>query len=166
MPKIHPLASLALLLPLCACVPPAAQRPPSLDATSYAPRTFAAPDPHSPLIGAWDLDLPRYHCTRQQEWRADGTFTVTSGDEHTSGRYEVAVAPDAAGFYKFTSQVTERSGGKDCAGASHGALQRPETYYLAFNAAGGKAVLCVASSLDHCYGPLKKHDPEGPAHAP
>src|SRR5262245_9246299 len=122
-----------------------------LGGCSPAPQSVSA---QHPLLGKWTWTTN--NCPETYEWRADGTYHAQSGAESVDGRFKVTDAPDAAGFYAFTEEVTKDFGGKDCTDSEEDSTGQTNTVYIQLNPAQDQIMACYAASLDNCIGPLTR----------
>ncbi|MBL8381577.1 MAG: hypothetical protein JNM90_00765 [Burkholderiales bacterium] len=110
------------------------------------------------LVGRWTWTRPVNKCTETYVYRRDGTFTVTSGKEVASGRYEVSGTPDDNGFFTLTGRTLRTNGGRDCsdAGSTATELAKPYTVYVAFHRTEPMHLVCYEATLENCFGPLRR----------
>ncbi|GAB4058971.1 hypothetical protein [Uliginosibacterium sediminicola] len=112
-----------------------------------------------PIIGYWKLKVPSLQCSEIYLFKADGTSEVSSGEERSESRYEIASVPSAKGFYTFTDTIVKNNGKPDCSGANT-PIGDTAVNYLRFSPAGDQMIMCRNESLDACIGPFKRI--EGP----
>lgn len=111
-----------------------------------------------PIVGKWTWTRSINNCTEVYEYRADGSFGVTSGAEVASGTYEISPAPDANGFFTLLGRTMKTSGGRDCSdsGTQPGDYDKPYTVYIIFHRAQPIHLVCYEASLEKCFGPLRR----------
>jgi hypothetical protein len=110
-----------------------------------------------PLFGKWTWTRPENNCTEVYQFRADGTFDVVSGEEVTSGKYEISFTADANGFFMMKGQTLKTNGARDCSdpGSPPGDFDKPYTVYFIFHRTQPMHLQCYEPSLEKCFGPLR-----------
>jgi len=129
-------------------------------ASSLVALAQAAPPPAGhPILGTWSFTLPSGKCTETYTFRANGTMSVSSGEERADGTYDVSPTPTGEGFYKWVAKVTKDNGKKDCAGD----ITRPGQEVSSFVrfGPGGDMVVCERAALDSCFGPFMRVSGQG-----
>jgi hypothetical protein len=128
---------------------------------AVGPGEAATPvSPDHPILGTWTLTPDNQTCTEIYFFRRDGTALITSAEEVAESDYEIAAAPDAEGFYRYSDRIVKDNGKKDCAGN----VTLPgagSTNYIAFHRSGGMFVMCQTASLERCLGPFRRAQGEG-----
>jgi hypothetical protein len=109
-----------------------------------------------PIVGKWSWTRSANNCTETYEYRADGTFDVTSGAEVASGKFEISPTPDANGFFALKSQTLKTNGGRDCSDSSGQTDDKPYTVYVIFHAAQPLHLVCEKPLLENCFGPFRR----------
>lgn len=109
------------------------------------------------LVGEWTWTRSVNSCTEVYDYRADGTFSVSSGEELASGSYEISKAPDDNGFYTLKGRTLKTNGGRDCSdsGTQPTDYEKPYTVYLIFHRTQPLHLVCKEPSLQLCFGPLR-----------
>ena len=143
------LSLLAALLG-CFCAAQAAEPAPATQSAT------AASPAQNPLAGSWSGKLPGKSCVETFHYRANGTRTVTSGDEVTQADYTIPPMPSLLGFYRLLETVTVANGKKDCSGDLHEASGEPVTRFIQFSPRQDQLIVCREESLKACFGPLKR----------
>lgn len=119
-------------------------------------RAADAPAPH-PILGRWTWTLPGKPCEEVYHFRADHTSVVTSGEEVSESRFELADEPDAQGFYRVTDVITKTNGKTGCDGHPGGTpVGDTATGYLFLHPTRPEMVMCLHASFDSCIGPLRR----------
>jgi hypothetical protein len=149
--RIYTLRKLPLLAALLCSLASAQAAGPS----STAPATTAAPAQH-PIVGTWTWTLPGKQCAETWQYRANGTWLGTSGEEVTQGDYEIPSKPGLLGFYQVVETVTNGNGKRDCSGDLHEASDERVTRFIQFSPKLDQFIVCKAESLQACFGPLKR----------
>ncbi len=126
-------------------------------ASSGEPARPSLPDDH-PLVGTWRIDLPEVQCSELYVLRADGTGTVSSGEERGESEFEAALQPDALGFYKWTDRVTADNGKPDCLGNVTPVGDVAVTW-IRMHPSGKQFLMCLDESLRQCIGPFVRQEP-------
>ncbi len=124
-------------------------------AASPAPPIPPATSAH-PLTGHWAWKVPGKSCEETLTFHADGSQQGRSGEEQTSGRYEVAAIPSLLGFYRLQQTTTEANGKRDCSGDLHEASAPPLESFIQFSPQRDQFIVCKEENLKACYGPLKR----------
>ncbi|MDE3009969.1 MAG: hypothetical protein KGI67_03700 [Pseudomonadota bacterium] len=106
-----------------------------------------------PLVGTWRIDLPQVGCHELYVLRADGTGSVSSGQEQGENEFQLAAEPDAAGFYKWVGRVTADNGKPDCMGNVTPVGDTSTTWIHLFGS-GQHFLLCFEPTLRRCIGPF------------
>jgi len=108
------------------------------------------------IVGKWIWTRPDTKCVETQEYRADGTLSVVSGEEKTTNTYVLAPEATANGFHKLTVKTVKDSGGKDCFDSDKDGTGITVTHYVMIHPKGNKLMLCHEDSVDHCIGPYQR----------
>jgi hypothetical protein len=124
-----------------------------LAATARAAPPPSAADAPSPIVGAWQFALPSF-CSEVHEYRADGTETVTSGEQVAQGVYEISTAPSPKGFYRLDERIGSDNGKTACSRGLR--VGEVSTNFVLVHASGTMIILCQDESLDACVGPLTR----------
>ena len=122
----------------------------STSAAAYQPSQIGSV---APIIGTWKFKLTDRNCTETYTYKADGTTRVTSNEEISESRYQIALTPTPNGFYKMVDTITKDNGRKDCTGDVMTVGDTATTYVL-FQPSGDQFIACQTPSLDLCFGPL------------
>jgi len=125
-------------------------------AISQEIRRTPLPSDH-PLIGSWKLDIPELKCFEVYTIKADGTASVTSGQEVGESEFEISLQPSEKGFYKWVDKITGFNGKPDCSGAIM-EVGHVATNYIAIHESGRMMVFCQEENFDACFGPLVRQD--------
>ena len=121
---------------------------------SLLPLSAAAQAPS--IVGKWSWTNSANHCTEAYEYRADGSFDVTSGAEVASGKFEISAKPDAKGFFTLKTRTLKTNGGRDCSGSNGQVDDKPQTMYVVFHAQQPAHLVCDKPSLESCLGPYRR----------
>ena len=116
-----------------------------------------------PFLGQWRIDLPQFNCYEEYDVRADGTRSVTAGQEQAESEFEFSLVPSSKGFYKWTDKTTKDNGKPDCTG-DIGKVGHVATSFVIFHRDGNQFLLCEDESLKGCFGPYVRKravTPEG-----
>lgn len=109
-----------------------------------------------PIVGTWSWVTFGGSCTETWQFRHNRTLLSTSGQEVAEKKYEIAVTPDAAGFYKLVETVVRQNDKTDCSGAMLEGPGEQSTRYIQFSPQGDKLLVCQTAALSSCFGPLKR----------
>lgn len=109
-----------------------------------------------PIIGTWTWVLFDGACIETLRYRVDRTVLTTSAGEVSEKEYDIAVAPDARGFFKLVETVKRQNDKKDCSGALLGGPGEQITRYIQFSPQQDKLLVCREAALTACFGPLKR----------
>ncbi len=127
--------------------PPPSDAPPPLDAPP------SAPDAANPIIGKWKFALASI-CSEIHQFRADGTETVTSGEQVAQGLYEISPRPSRKGYYKLDERMASDNGKAACSGGLRPGQEA--TSFVLLHRSGTMIILCQDESFDSCVGPLTR----------
>lgn len=105
------------------------------------------------LVGTWAWTLPDGSCTESQSYRADGTGSVTSGDERSEQTWRVE-AVEGSPLARMIITTTRDDRGKDCIGQDIDDTGRTVTLYYRIDGGGGRLVFCFDLQQDQCFGPF------------
>jgi len=111
-----------------------------------------------PLVGTWRIDLPQAQCHELYVLRADGTGSVSSGEERGESEFEAALEPDEQGFYKWTDRVTADNGKPDCMGNVTPVGDVAVTW-IRMHPSGKQFLMCLEENLRQCIGPFIRQEP-------
>lgn len=120
------------------------------------PEPSAALPAEHPIVGSWSWTLPGTPCGETWLYRANGTRLGNSGEEVLQGNYEIAPIPSLLGFYRLVETVTQTNGKRDCPGDLHEASGERVTRFIQFSPKLDQLIICIAESLQACFGPLKR----------
>lgn len=138
-------AALAVLSPqFQGCFAPDAMSP--ADTPSRAPK----------LVGRWQWTRQDNQCTETLEYRADGTSSATSGDEHTEDRWTLSPWLPGSDSFRLTLTTTRDDGGRDCANRTNDDTGATVNVFLRFASDDALMVVCYTESGNRCYGPLRR----------
>jgi len=124
-----------------------------------APWLHAAGPPATfghPIVGTWSWVTFGGTCTETWQFRHNRTLLATSGEEVAEKTYEIAVTPDAGGFYKLLETVVRQNDKKDCSGALLDGPGEQSTRFIQFSPQGDKLLVCRTAALNACFGPLRR----------
>ncbi len=121
----------------------------------HAAGPAAAAPPH-PIVGTWSWVTFGGACTETWQFRPNRTMLGTSGEEVAEKTYEVAAAPDAAGFYRLVETVVRQNDKKDCAGAMLDGPGEQSIRFIQFSPQRDQLLVCRTAALSACFGPLKR----------
>ncbi len=107
-----------------------------------------------PLTGTWSWTLFGGTCTETYQYRPNRTVLATSGQEVSEKKYEVALAPDAHGFFKLVETVMRQNEKKDCSGTVPEGPGEQTIRFIQFSPQRDKLLICEEASLKACFGPL------------
>ena len=143
--------TLPLLLALAAALPVLPAR--AEDAPATVRRT-PLPSRH-PLVGAWRIDVPGTACHEVYDIHADGSMSVTSGEQMGESEFEIDLQPSPRGFYRWVDKIVRDNGKPDCMGevmsVGHVAVN-----FIIVHRSGREFLMCGDESLDSCIGPFKR----------
>jgi len=121
----------------------------SLIATPAAPHIRA----DHPFLGRWTWTFKG--CTEIYDHRADGTASVTSGEEVGASKYTISDQPGQGGYYRLVDTVTRSNGQTGCDGTRGGTpVGDVAVLFVRFLPSGNEMLICNTESLDQCVGPL------------
>ena len=105
----------------------------------------------SDLIGKWSFS--EGGCTDTYEYRTNGTFSGSSGEERLEGRYSVESVAGGKASLKVVRTVENDNKRADCSGSTKDQSGSQDTRYLVF---GGKDKfhVCLSAAGERCFGPL------------
>ncbi len=104
------------------------------------------------LVGTWSWKVPGGSCTETQSYRADGTGSVTSGEERSEQRWTVQPIPGSS-LARLTVTTTRDERGVDCIGQDNDDTGR--TVELFYRIEGRtRLILCFDAAGDECFGPF------------
>ena len=113
----------------------------------------ATPANVGPLTGDWDFLSGNGKCRERHTFRADGTFTVTSGKEVMEGAYAVMAIANASGVLGLLKSDIAGNGQRDCSGhRSPKAPDRTNFFYLAVQSPDRIDICRVSKSPLTCVG--------------
>ncbi len=105
-----------------------------------------------PLVGQWRIDLPQLGCFEEYQVRADGTRSVTAGQERSESEFMISPVPGAKGFYKWTDRIVKNNGKPDCTGSITDVGHIAENFILV-HPDGNHFLLCKQPDINTCFGP-------------
>ncbi|HEX4918783.1 MAG TPA: hypothetical protein VFV43_12855 [Limnobacter sp.] len=111
--------------------------------------------PNHPLVGTWRINLPEQSCFEMYDIRTDGSVKILSGKQIVETRYDIALRPDASGFYTWVDTVVQVNNQPDCMGnvVPNG---NKATNYIVMHNSGEKFMMCQQADLSTCFGPFLK----------
>ena len=114
-----------------------------------------------PIVGKWTWTRSVNNCTEVYEYRADGSYDVTSGEEVANGSFEISREPDANRFFVLKGKILKINGARDCSdsGSQPSDYDKPYTVYVIFHRTQPLHLACYEPSLDKCFGPLRRIAP-------
>lgn len=113
------------------------------------------------IVGNWTWTDDN-DCVEIYSYGADGSFSVTSGEEETSGSFEISPLPDSNGFRLVTGRTIETNGKPDCAGKVAESGTNEFFVYVAFHPVQPMHVVCREPTLESCFGPLERTESVAP----
>jgi hypothetical protein len=105
----------------------------------------------SGLIGKWSLS--EGGCTDTYEYRANGTFSGSSGEERLEGRYSVESLAGGKASLKVVRTVESDNKRVDCSGSTKDQTGSQDTRYLVLDGKD-KFHVCLSPAGERCFGPL------------
>ena len=124
-------------------------------ATGGKPAQAQPAKPHS-IVGKWQWTLEEKQCTETYEYRADGSLSVTSGDEVAEATYDISSLPDSNGFYLLNGTPGTSNGEKDCTDRPAGSKQPAFSVYVVFHPSEPLLLICESPNMDRCLGPMRR----------
>lgn len=106
-----------------------------------------------PLIGSWRIDLKSANCHEIYNLRADGTSTVTSGEEVSENEFDITLLPSMAGYYKWVDQIVKDNGKPDCMGSIM-EVGHVATNYILLHPSGKAFLMCQEENMTKCIDPF------------
>lgn len=110
---------------------------------------------HHPLFGAWKITDKRGTCIETYDFRSNGIAYITSGREVAEVAYNIATAPSAKGFYRWSQKIIRDNGEPDCSGNTM-RVGDEFTWFIQFDAAQQTIMICNGESNAACFGPLQR----------
>lgn len=107
-----------------------------------------------PLIGTWRITAPG-GCSDTYVVRADGTASITSGEEVAESQLTLSDQPSARGFYKWVEKTVKDNGKKDCSGDLT-PVGRVFVSYVVLHPSKDMFALCEREDRDACIGPFTR----------
>jgi hypothetical protein len=142
------------LATIAACAATCAAFCTSLPALAQDLTRTPLPDRH-PLIGAWRFDVPGTECHEVYTLRADGTTTVTSGEEVSESEFELDALPSAKGYYKWVDKIVKDNGKPDCMGSVM-QVGHTATNFILLHPVRKEFLMCEKEEFATCFGPFKR----------
>lgn len=125
----------------------------ALAGVAALPSAGAPLAPDHPILGTWKMTSRDGSCAEVYRFRPDGTVVVTSGEEIAEIDYEISAAASAKGFYRWYQRVAKDNGKLDCSGKVTN-VGESATWYIQFDAARDRMIVCEAESTQACFGPM------------
>jgi len=108
------------------------------------------------IVGKWQWTTEETNCTETYEYRADGSLSVTSGDEVAEVTYDISSRPDSKGFFLLNGTPAISNGGKDCTDRPAGTQQPAFSVYIIFHPTEPLHLVCEGPTVERCLGPLRR----------
>lgn len=124
-------------------------------ALAVLPSAGAPLAPDHPILGTWTMTNKDGTCAETYRFRPDGTIVVTSGEEIAEIDYEISATASPKGFYRWHQRVAKDNGKLDCSGKVTN-VGESVTWYIQFDAAGERMIICQAESTQACFGPMRR----------
>lgn len=106
-----------------------------------------------PLIGNWRYSSDT-SCVESYDFRADGSFSSTSGSDSIEGRY--TIESPARGRYKVTRTITHDNHLADCNGFAADNTGASDVRYVTFSRDRNVLRVCPTAVSNECFGPLAR----------
>lgn len=123
---------------------------------SLGAATGGAPAEAHSIVGKWQWTSDKMKCTETYEYRADGSLSVTSGDEVAEVTYDISSRPDSNGFFLLNGTPGTSNGEKDCTDRPAGTEQPAFSVYVIFHASEPFHLVCESPTVERCFGPLRR----------
>lgn len=117
-------------------------------------RRTPLPSKH-PLVGAWRIDVPGTACHEVYDIHADGSMSVTSGEQSAQSEFEIDLEPSPRGFYRWVDKIVKDNGRPDCMGEVM-EVGHMVVNFIIIHRSGREFLMCEDESLDRCIGPFKR----------
>ncbi|MFK7965498.1 MAG: hypothetical protein AB8C46_16180 [Burkholderiaceae bacterium] len=124
-------------------------------ATGTKPPEAQSAKPHS-IVGKWQWTIEEKQCTETYEYRADGSLSVTSGDEVAEATYDISPQPDSNGFFLLNGTPGTSNGEQDCTDRPAGSKQPAFSVYVVFHPTEPLLLICENPNMDRCLGPMRR----------
>lgn len=128
----------------------------ALLALAVAAYATAAVRPDHQIVGTWTHTL-RNECTELYTFRADGTNSVTSGEEISTGSYTISDQPNERGVYTMVDTIASNNGKPDCMGGTT-PIGDVATVYVKFSTTGNGVLVCYDLTMRSCYSMKRVRD--------
>ena len=113
----------------------------------------------APLIGKW-VYLGENKCIDTYTFRADGTFSSTSGTEALEGSFTIdGPSPMTGARYRVVRTIKSGNDRPDCSGYARVNVGKSDTRYVAFSPRLDQMIVCPSLSASECFGPLTRVSP-------
>lgn len=124
--------------------------------TAYACSAVAAELKTNPLQGTWEWVNIKNSCVEIYIFGVEQSGHITSGEETSIARYEIADKPTDNGFYKVKLSIVKDNGGKDCGESYEDNTGDVYNKFVMFHPSGNQYVSCDSEDIKDCVGPFKR----------
>lgn len=124
--------------------------------TAYASSAVAAELKTNPLQGTWEWVNIKNGCVEIYIFGVEQSGHITSGEETSIARYEIADKPTDNGFYKVKLSIVKDNGGKDCGESYEDNTGDVYNKFVMFHPSGNQYVSCDSEDIKDCVGPIKR----------
>jgi len=124
-------------------------------ATGSKPSEAQSAKPGS-ILGKWQWTIEKTQCTETYEYRADGSLSVTSGEEVAEVTYDISPQPDSNGFFLLNGTPGTSNGEQDCTDRPAGVQQPAFSVYVVFHPTEPLMLICESPNVERCLGPLRR----------
>ncbi len=110
----------------------------------------------NPLQGTWEWVNIKNSCVEVYIFGIEQSGHITSGEETSTARYEIADKPTSNGFYKVMLSIVKDNGGKDCGESYEDNTGDVYNKFVMFHPSGNQYVSCDTEDINDCVGPFKR----------
>jgi hypothetical protein len=110
----------------------------------------------NPLQGTWEWVNIKNSCVEIYIFGIEQSGHITSGEETSIARYEIADKPTDNGFYKVKLSIVKDNGGKDCGESYEDNTGDVYNKFVIFHPSGNQYVSCDSEDIKDCVGPFKR----------
>lgn len=118
--------------------------------------THANESKTNPLQGTWEWVNIKNSCVEIYIFGVEQSGHITSGEETSIARYEIADKPTEHGFYKVKLSIVKDNGGKDCGESYEDNTGDVYNKFVMFHPSGNQYVSCDSEDIKDCVGPFKR----------